>query len=283
MPVLPGARLEPVTEASTRRAREAAAGSYQNFRVSVEDAIATVTIDRPSKRNALTVDMWRQLSAICADLDAETSLRAVVLTGAGQTFCAGADISALSADEASMREVVEHTERALRELAVPTIAKIRGHCLGGGNQLAIACDLRVADSTASFGVPPAKLGVIYPVPSTRSLIELVGPAWAKRLIFTAHPIDADTALRIGLVEQVVEPAGLDAAVEALLAAIRPLSPMTQLAAKQLVNLIADGAGADSAYESWLSEWRASPDGVEGPQAFLQRRPPEFGWRRQPPR
>ncbi len=247
--------------------------------MSVLDGVATVTIDRPSKRNALTVDMWRTVSAICADLAVESSLRAVVLTGAGQSFCAGADISALSADEPTMRQVVDHAESALRELAVPTIAKIRGHCMGGGSQLAIACDLRIADESATFAVPPAKLGVIYSVPSMRALTELVGPAWTKRLIFTAQPITASTALRIGLVEQVVPPAALDETVAELIEAMLPLSPMTQLATKQLANLIADGADADSAYLAWSAEWRASPDGVEGPRAFLERRPAQFSWRR----
>jgi enoyl-CoA hydratase/carnithine racemase len=162
---------------------------------------------------------------------------------------------------------------------MPTIAKVRGHCLGGGNQLAVACDLRVADSTASFGVPPARLGVIYSVGSTRALVELVGPAAAKRLIFTAQAIDAAQALRIGLVEQVVEPGELDAAVADLVASILPLAPMTQFAAKELVNLIADGGDADAAFERWTARWRLSADGVEGPAAFLERRQPVFSWRR----
>jgi enoyl-CoA hydratase/carnithine racemase len=252
---------------------------HPNFVVAVDGGVGRISIDRPAKRNALTVDMWHQLALICAELAADTSLRAVVLSGTAPSFCAGADISALSADESVMREVVAAAERALRELPVPSIAQISGHCMGGGSQLAIACDLRVADSTATFAVPPAKLGVIYPVSSIRALTELVGPAWAKRLIFTAGVIDADEALRIGLVEQVVAPDQLDATVDALVAAMLPLSPMTQQATKQLVNLVADGGDADSAYEDWLSEWRSSPDGVEGPTAFLQRRAPEFSWRR----
>lgn len=252
--------------------------TYPNFAVSVVAGVATITIDRPEKRNALTVDMWRTVSAICADLSADPSLRVVVLTGSGQSFCAGADISALSADEPTMREVVADAERALRSLAVPTIAKISGHCMGGGSQLAIACDLRVADETASFAVPPAKLGVIYAASSVRALTELVGPAWTKRLIFMAQTITADTALRIGLVEQLVAPAELDAVVEGMIAALLPLSPMTQLATKQMVNLIGDGGDVDSAYLDWLSEWCLSPDGSEGPRAFLERRTPNFSWR-----
>lgn len=249
--------------------------------VSIDGPVATLTINRPAKRNALTVAMWRELAASCARLAAEPGLRVLVVTGAGPSFCAGADISSLSEDEAVLKEVVETAERALRELAIPTIAKIRGHCLGGGNQIAVACDLRVADSSASFGVPPARLGVIYPVGSLRPLVELIGPAAAKRLIFTAQPIDAAQALRIGLVEQVVEPGELDAAVEELVAAMLPLAPMTQFAAKELVNLIADGGDADAAFDRWAVRWQASGDGVEGPAAFLARRPPRFSWRPEP--
>lgn len=251
---------------------------YQNFLVNIVEGIGTLAINRPHKRNAMTVDMWRELAGICRDLGSERSLRAVVVTGTGPSFCAGADISALSADEASMREVVGRAERAVRELPVPTIAKISGHCMGGGTQIAIACDLRVADDTAGFAVPPAKLGVIYPVSSVRALTELVGLAWAKRLIFTAETVDARTALRIGLVEEVVAPDELDGAVEKLLRTMQPLSPMTQLAVKDIANRIADGGDAEAAYRNWLSHWQSSPDGVEGPRAFLERRAPRFDWR-----
>lgn len=253
----------------------------QDLLVSVDGPVATLTINRPAKRNALTPAMWRELAAICAELDADPRLRVLVVTGAGPSFCAGADISSLSEDEAVLKEVVETAERALRGLAMPSIAKVRGHCFGGGNQIAVACDLRVADSGASFAVPPARLGVIYPVGSTRALVELVGPAAAKRLIFTAQPIDAAQALRIGLVEQVVEPDELDAAVAELVDAMLPLAPMTQFAGKELVNLIADGGDADAAFERWTARWRLSADGVEGPQAFLARRPPVFTWRPEP--
>jgi enoyl-CoA hydratase/carnithine racemase len=253
----------------------------QDLLVSIDGPVATLSINRPAKRNALTVAMWRELASICAELDADPRLRVLVVTGAGPSFCAGADISSLSADEAVLKSVVEDAERALRSLAMPSVAKISGHCFGGGNQIAVACDLRVADSTASFGVPPARLGVIYPVGSTRALVELVGPAAAKRLIFTAQPIDAAQALRIGLVEQVVEPDRLDAAVAELVAAILPLAPMTQFAGKELINLIADGGDADAAFLRWAARWKSHPDGVEGPQAFLARRAPVFSWQPEP--
>jgi enoyl-CoA hydratase/carnithine racemase len=254
-------------------------GQYEHFVVDTRDHVATVTINRPDKRNALTIGMWQQLAVICDDLRADADLRAAIVTGAGPSFCAGADISALSEDDATMKAVVDRAERALRDLPVPTIAKISGHCLGGGNQIAVACDLRVADSTAIFAVPPAKLSVIYPVLSTRALIELIGPAAAKRLIFTARPIDAAEALRLGLVDQVVTPDELDATVADLVASMLPLAPMTLTATKQLANAIADGVDADALYDEWVTEWKASPDGVEGPRSFLERRSPTFTWKR----
>jgi enoyl-CoA hydratase/carnithine racemase len=251
---------------------------YPNFTVEIIDSVATVTIDRPDKRNALTIGMWQQLSAICAELRSDRQLRAVVVTGAGSSFCAGADITALAEDDASMKAAVYQAEEALRRLPVPTVAKIRGYCVGGGNQIAVACDLRIADTSAIFGVPPAKLSVLYPVNSTRSLVELIGPAAAKRLIFTAAAIDASEALRIGLVNQVVPAEALDTEVADLVASMLPLAPMTQAASKDLINAIADGADAEALHRRWYGEWSTSPDGVEGPTAFLQKRKPVFSWR-----
>lgn len=252
--------------------------TYENFAVDVDGALATVTIDRPGKRNAMTVQMWRDLAAICTELAGDRELRATVLTGSGTSFCAGADISALSEDDAVMKSVVGAAEAALRELPAPTIAMISGHCMGGGSQLAIACDLRIADTTATFAVPPAKLGVVYSVASTRNLVELVGPAVAKRLMFTAETIDAAEALRVGLVDEVVEPDHLAAAVRRRIEQLLPLAPLTQFAAKQIVNALADGADADALYAAWHQRWARDPDGAEGPRAFLERRPPVFGWR-----
>lgn len=253
--------------------------SYENLAVSTAAGVAEVLIDRPDKHNALTLGMWRSLGQLCADLAADTELRAVVVTGAGRSFCSGADISALSEDDASMRAAVFAAEEALRGLPVPTIAKIRGHCLGGGTQIAVACDLRVADSSATFAVPPAKLGVVYPVDSTRALVALVGPAAAKRLLFTAAPIDATEAHRLGLVDELAAPADLDAAVARMTAAMLPLAPMTQAASKQLIDTITLGGDADALHAHWYAEWRASDDGREGPRAFLERRAPRFHWRR----
>ncbi|CAN5517057.1 enoyl-CoA hydratase/isomerase family protein [soil metagenome] len=247
--------------------------------VEVAGPVATVTINRPAKRNALTLGMWRELAAICRELQAERALRALVLTGAGPSFCAGADISSLSEDDASLKAAVFDAEEALRTLDVPSVAKIRGFCMGGGNQLAVACDLRIVDTTSVFAVPPAKLSVVYPANSIRSLVALVGPSATKRLLFTAGSIDAAEALRIGLVDEVVQPDLLDDHVAALVSSMLPLAPMTQVAGKQLVNAIVAGADAEALYQQWYAEWTTNSDGREGPQAFLKKRPPEFTWRR----
>jgi enoyl-CoA hydratase/carnithine racemase len=260
---------------------ESAIPTFDNFLLAVDGPVATVSINRPDKRNALSVGMWRQLAAICSWLRTDSELRAVVVTGVGPSFCAGADISALSEDDSVMKAAVSEAEEALRNLAIPTIAKIRGHCMGGGNQIAVACDLRIVDSSAVFGVPPAKLSVIYAVNSTRALVALVGPAQAKRLIFTAAPIAAPEALRIGLVDEVVAPEELDAAVQALIASMIPLAPLTQVATKEVVNAIASGqddSAIDAVHDRWYAEWAASADGADGPKAFLERREPNFTWR-----
>ncbi len=254
---------------------------YEDLRVTVTDSVAEVVIDRAAKRNALTLAMWQGLGAACRELSADTALRAVVVSGAGPSFCAGADISALSADDTAMKSAVYQAEEALRSIPVPTVAKIRGHCVGGGNQIAVACDLRIADATASFAVPPARLGVVYPVNSVAALVSLVGPSAAKRRLFTAERIDAAEALRLGLVDRVVEPDALDAAVRDWLASLLPLAPLTQRSGKQIVNAVAAGATAaelEQLQRSWQLQWAASDDGREGPAAFLERRAPRFTWR-----
>lgn len=250
-----------------------------NFQVATLDGVARILIDRPEKHNAMTVEMWRTLAEICAELGADRGLRAVVISGAGASFCAGADISALSEADATMKAVVAAAEQALRALPMLTIAVVRGACMGGGTQIAIACDLRLADDTARFAVPPARLGVVYPAASLRGLVALVGPAAAKRLLFTAGTVEAGEALRLGLIDQLFAPAELDRAVEELLNAARPLSALSQLAAKAVIDELVDGGDAEAVQAQWERQWQASADGVEGPRAFLERRAPVFTWRR----
>ncbi len=251
--------------------------TYGDLLLDVVAGVATVTINRPAKRNAMTVAMWESLERVCLDIARMPDVSAVVVTGEGPTFCAGADITALSADDALVKRVVRQAESALRELAVPTVAAIRGNCMGGGVQIAVACDIRVAASDAVFAVPPAKLGVIYPVSSIRTMVALIGPAASKRLVYTAAPIGATEAFRLGLVDEVVAPDGLDAAVAELVASFGEKSVLSQSAAKAMVNAVVSGADTEAEYARWNAIWSTSVDSTEGPAAFLAKRPAEFGW------
>ncbi|MFE9256670.1 enoyl-CoA hydratase/isomerase family protein [Streptomyces sp. NPDC006879] len=248
------------------------------------DGIATVVIHHPAKRNAMTAAMWRQLPRLLADLAAEPTLRALVLTGADGTFCAGADISALAPSrsrdeedhaveepEEDTKDLARYAEEALAAFPRPTLAAIRGYCVGGGSQLAGACDLRFAEEGALFGITPAKLGIVYPSSSTRRLVALVGPATAKYLLFSGELIDAARALRTGLVDEVLAIGELDRRVAEFTRVLASRSRLTQSAAKEF----ADGRTDRDAY--WAAQASASTDTAEGVAAFLERRPPRFSW------
>ncbi|AGS72958.1 enoyl-CoA hydratase/isomerase family protein [Streptomyces collinus] len=237
----------------------------------VTGAVATVVIRNPAKRNAMTAAMWRSLPPLLAELAADPRVRALVLTGEGGTFCAGADISSLRGSAAEAQSLAVAAEEALAAFPKPTLAAVRGHCVGGGAQLAAACDLRLAREDALFGVTPARLGIVYPASSTRRLVSLVGPATAKYLLFTAELIDAGRALRTGLVDEVLPEGGLDARIAALTGVLVARSQLTQAAAKEFVN------GRTDRDAHWSEQARGSGDTAEGVAAFLERRQPRFSW------
>ncbi|MCQ4206398.1 enoyl-CoA hydratase/isomerase family protein [Streptomyces longispororuber] len=236
---------------------------------SVADGVATVVIDHPAKRNAMTDTMWAALPPLLAGLAADPAVRAVVLTGAGETFCAGADISTLKAGAAQGLAVA--AEEALAAFPKPTLAVVRGYCVGGGSQLAAACDLRFAAEGALFGVTPAKLGIVYPASSTRRLASLVGPATAKYLLFSGELIDTERALRSGFVDEVWAGAELDKRVAEFTRVLAARSQLTQAAAKEFA------AGRTDRDAYWAEQARGSGDTAEGVAAFLERRAPDFTW------
>ncbi|WP_269858836.1 enoyl-CoA hydratase/isomerase family protein [Streptomyces sp. RPT161] len=241
-------------------------------------ATATITISNPAKRNAMTPDMWRQLPELLDQLAADPSVRALVLTGAGGTFCAGADIEALRGQPDPGAPAVV-AEEALAAFPKPTIAAIRGFCVGGGCQLAAACDLRFAARGARFGVTPAKLGIVYPASSTRRLVGLVGPAAAKYLLFSAELIDGERALRTGLVDELLADGKLDARVAEFTGILAARSQLTQAAAKEFTAMAlgASGAADPGRLAHWAEQARDSADRTEGVAAFLERRVPKFTW------
>lgn len=248
--------------------------------VAVVDAVATVTIHHPAKRNALTADMWRQLPALLDRLETDPGVRVLVLTGSGDTFSAGADIAdlaAVGADSADANLAVPAEER-LATFGKPTIARIAGHCVGGGCQLALACDFRIATSTARFGVTPARLGIVYPAASTARLVSVVGVSAAKRLLFTAELVDAAQALAWHLIDEAVQPGQLDNRVGALAAVLTSRSALSQAAAKELIALASTGQTDPDRVRHWMREVRDSGEAAEGVSAFLERRTPDFPWR-----
>ncbi|TVL93039.1 enoyl-CoA hydratase/isomerase family protein [Streptomyces sp. SAJ15] len=237
------------------------------------DGVATVTIANPAKRNAMTAAMWRELPGLLARYAADPSVRALVLTGAGDTFCAGADISSLTEGGPDSRELAIAAEEALAAFPKPTLAAVRGYCVGGGCQLAAACDLRFAEQDARFGITPARLGIVYGPGSTRRLVDLVGPATAKYLLFSAELIDAERALRTGLVDEVLPAGGLDKRVAEFTAVLTARSQLTQAAAKEF----AAGPVDPARHAYWTRRMDASGERAEGVAAFLERREPRFTW------
>ncbi|HET6857637.1 MAG TPA: enoyl-CoA hydratase/isomerase family protein [Streptomyces sp.] len=245
---------------------------------SVLDGVATVVISNAAKRNAMTAQMWRALPGLLERFAGDPQVHALVLTGAGDTFCAGADISSLRADAGdgaspagAPQELAVRAEEALAAFPKPTLAAVRGFCVGGGCQLAAACDLRFAEEGASFGVTPARLGIVYPASSTRRLAALVGPSAAKYLLFSAELIGAERALRTGLVDEVLPAGQLDKRVGEFARVLASRSQLTQAAAKEFV------AGRTDRDAHWAREARGSGDTAEGVAAFLERRTPRFTW------
>ncbi|GAA3294136.1 enoyl-CoA hydratase/isomerase family protein [Dactylosporangium vinaceum] len=225
--------------------------------------LATLVITNPAKRNAMTAAMWAALPGMLEVLAKDPVNRVLVVAGAGGTFCAGADIAEAAAiARAGDDSLAVAAERALAEFPRPTIARIDGFCVGGGCQLAVACDLRVAAASARFGVTPAKLGIVYPPSTTRRLAALVGPAKAKLLLFTGELVDASEALRFGLVDRLVADDLLSAAVDDLAATIATRSRLTLRAAKAVLGDLPVPAPDEGEL-------------AEGVAAFLERRAPNW--------
>lgn len=272
----------------------------------VGDGVARIEIHNPGKRNAMTGPMWRRLPLLLAELAADPAVHVVVLTGSGDTFCAGADIAGLismrpasgvaSAAQARpgsqegepsrdrtlgdppREDVVLRAEAALFAFPKPTVAVIDGFCIGGGCQLAVGCDLRLATDRARFAITPAKLGIVYPASSLTRLTALIGPSAAKLLLFTADLISADHALRIGLVDEVRPVADLPLRLRELTAALAARSQLTVHAAKDVIDMIAAGRSPDGRAAYWDDVARTSGETAEGIAAFLERRAPVFPWR-----
>lgn len=250
-----------------------------------EGSVAVLTIDRPDKRNAMTTAMWTALPGVLAEVADDPGIRVLVVTGRGPSFCAGADISDLlgGPDPADPMAVVRQAnlaaQAALRSFPKPTLAMIRGHCIGGGVELATCCDLRFTDPSGLFGVTPAKVGIVYTPASTKALIDLIGPSMTKLLIYSGELIDAATALGAGLVDRVVPAERLEAEVHRFAGVLAERSALTQRSTKEVVAALLSGGAGEGAVvaDRWYPETIRSGELAEGVTAFTERRPPAFPW------
>ena len=244
--------------------------------------ITVITINRPAHRNALDGAAWLDLGRAFAAASAQPETRAIILTGAGGHFCAGDDIVAFSKvrDDPARRSVywdgIMQCYAAIARTPVPVIAAISGPCVGGGCTLALRSDFRLADSTARFGVPPAKLGLVYPAESTRLLVAVVGITMAKRLLYTGEIIGAQQAQACGLASAIVEGDVLRAAIE-FAQPIVANAPLSLAASKLICDAIATDRvdEVQAQFDELFRRADASDDCREGARAFAEKRPPRF--------
>jgi len=254
------------------------------LRVEQAGPVATIVMDHQQRRNAMTKHMWQQFEPILDQLGADDSVKVVVVRGAGKHFSAGADISDLKDilhDPDTGRHDGGHVtagESALARFHKPTIAAIDGYCIGGGWQIAGACDIRIASDRATFGITPAKVGIVYPLSGIERLVRLAGPATAKYLLFSGDFIPAAEAMALGLLARVVPEAGFWNDVTDFAQRLATRSQLSIQAMKDIVDVIVEG-GSNLAERNaaWQREMAASGEPEIGIQAFLDKQTPTFQW------
>jgi enoyl-CoA hydratase/carnithine racemase len=252
-----------------------------------EGAICTLIINRPEKRNLLTASCLEEIFQVLTRLGSEDRIRAVILRGAGdQAFSSGYDISALPANpspevEAALRQKppLERAIQALRAFPYPVIAMLNGHALGGGCELAVGCDLRIAARRVRMGMPPAKLGLVYPYPGLRRFLRVLGFSRTLELFLTGRTYDSEACFRMGLVHQVVEDRELEGVTYDLAREISENAPLSLRGNKQALYTIADYPLIEKEVEegilSLFLRSLQSEDMAEGRRAFAEKRRPRF--------
>ena len=249
-----------------------------------EGRIGTIIFNNPQRHNAVSLDMWAATSRILEQYAGDDEVRVVVLKGAGgKAFVSGADISKFESERATLdatkhyNVTVEKTYAAIEEFPKPTIAMIEGYCIGGGLGLAVCCDLRICSDNARFAVPAAKLGLGYSFNGLRRLVNIVGPAFAREIFYTARQFNAEDARIMGLVNRVVPQAGLERYVRDYAETIAANAPLTVTSIKCIIKeVLKDEGRRDLARcAALVEECFASQDFIEGRRAFMEKRKPAF--------
>ena len=247
-----------------------------------EGRVATITFNNPQRHNAVSREMWETTAALFEQYEADDDVRVVVLTGAGgKAFVSGADISKFESERATKEAIArydatsERLHQVMHDFSKPTIAKIRGYCIGGGLGLAVSCDLRICSDNSRFGVPAAKLGLGYKFDGTKRLVDTVGIAFAKEIFFTAKQYSAREAYEMGLVNRVVAEAELDNVVQDYAETIANNAPLTVKTAKFTIGQTVEPEPDRERCAQMVKACFASRDYTEGRTAFMEKRKPQF--------
>lgn len=250
----------------------------------IADGVGVVTFNNPEKRNAMSIEMWEGFGQALTELRDNPEVRVVILTGAGdKAFVSGADISQFEKSRHNAEASEEYSKKSAAQRALladypkPTIACIRGYCLGGGMQVAMLADIRIAAEDSQFGIPAARLGIAYGYDGLRNLVSLVGPSWARLLMYTGMRIDSKEALRIGLVDRVIPTDELLGEAMQLATTIATNAPLAIKAAKiTIAQVLKDPTDRDmDAIRQIGIDCMNSEDFREGRQAFMEKRKPQF--------
>ncbi|HEX7053406.1 MAG TPA: enoyl-CoA hydratase [Burkholderiales bacterium] len=247
-----------------------------------EGAVGWLVLDNAARRNAVSLEMWQAIPEVLAAFEADPEIRVVVVTGAGdKAFASGADISQFEKNRASAEGVQRYEQLGdaamsrLQSLDKPTIAMIRGYCLGGGLNIALLCDLRLAAEDARFGIPAARMGLGYRASAMKNLVDLVGPAYAREIMLTARQFSAAEALAMGLVHRVAPAQGLEALTREYCDTIAANAPLTLRTAKRVIREVTRVQYDADACRAWVRECFESEDYAEGRRAFMEKRKPVF--------
>jgi enoyl-CoA hydratase/carnithine racemase len=249
-----------------------------------EGGVGYLIFNNPERHNAVSLEMWEAAADILASFAADKDVRVVVLTGAGgKAFVSGADISKFESERSSQEAIdryavaVDKANSAVYDFPKPTIAMIRGYCIGGGMGLALCCDLRICSDNSKFAVPAAKLGLGYGFAGIKKLVDVVGPSFAKEIFYTARQFTAQEAQQMGLVNRVLPAGELEKYVQDYAATISGNAPLTVNSVKYIVGqAVKDESQRDmKKCEALVAQCFASNDYTEGRKAFMEKRKPQF--------